>query len=249
MILLATIYFAALVEGGTILHGRIIGGSEADIKDYPYQVSLQMLDRHSCGGSILTKNKVLSAAHCNQGTKYNYSIRAGSSVRDAGGVVIKIESLHSHPEYDARHTNNDIAIATLSNALEFGIGIQPIKLIEPGAMVIDGTRGNATGWGRTSDNGPLSEHLKVATFSKISDDLCHESYSIGFNESTMMCFGGKIGEDTCSSDSGGPLVVNEGEEKIQVGIVSFGMTCGSTAVGGVYVKVSRYGQFIKKHLS
>ena len=40
-------------------NGRVMGGKEADIKDYPYAVSLKKLEngkfRHHCGGSLVRK--------------------------------------------------------------------------------------------------------------------------------------------------------------------------------------------------
>lgn len=44
--------------------GRIVGGSDSRIEDFPYQISLRFNGRHTCGGSILNANTVLSAAHC-----------------------------------------------------------------------------------------------------------------------------------------------------------------------------------------
>ena len=44
--------------------GRIVGGVDSKIEDFPYQISLRYNGRHTCGGSILNGNTVLSAAHC-----------------------------------------------------------------------------------------------------------------------------------------------------------------------------------------
>lgn len=48
------------------LDGRIVGGTEMDITDAPYQVSLQRFNRHFCGGSIISNKWVLTAAHCTE---------------------------------------------------------------------------------------------------------------------------------------------------------------------------------------
>lgn len=50
--------------------GRIVGGSDAIIDDFPYQVSLQYTGKHYCGGSILSKTIILTAAHCTDGYQH-----------------------------------------------------------------------------------------------------------------------------------------------------------------------------------
>lgn len=50
-----------------MLDGKIVGGEPAEIEDYPYQISLLAYGSHSCGGSIIAPNKILTAAHCTEG--------------------------------------------------------------------------------------------------------------------------------------------------------------------------------------
>ena len=52
---------------------RIIGGTDIDISNVPWQVSLRNIasNRHFCGASIISKNWVVTAAHCVQGVQAN----------------------------------------------------------------------------------------------------------------------------------------------------------------------------------
>ena len=51
--------------------GRIVGGTDAQKGEFPWQISYQIdfgfLFFHSCGGSILNSNKIVTAAHCCDG--------------------------------------------------------------------------------------------------------------------------------------------------------------------------------------
>lgn len=49
------------------IQGRIVGGRDAEIEDYPYQISLQFGGSHTCGGAIIDATTVLTAAHCVDG--------------------------------------------------------------------------------------------------------------------------------------------------------------------------------------
>lgn len=43
---------------------RIVGGRDAEINQFPYQISLRLYNQHICGGSIISKNYIITAAHC-----------------------------------------------------------------------------------------------------------------------------------------------------------------------------------------
>lgn len=72
-VLIAVLYLiqaVPLTYGVPASDGRIIGGEPADIEDYPYQASLQYATWHRCGAVVISKDYVLTVAHCTKGYVY-----------------------------------------------------------------------------------------------------------------------------------------------------------------------------------
>lgn len=44
--------------------GRIVGGVDATLGQFPHQISLRQSGSHICGGSIISRDVILTAAHC-----------------------------------------------------------------------------------------------------------------------------------------------------------------------------------------
>lgn len=72
----------------------------------------------------------------------------------------------------------------------------------------------------------------------------HTGWSLTDN---MICAGySDQPKDTCQGDSGGPLFVANGQDWLQVGLVSFGALCATSY--GVYTKVTRYLDWIAQQV-
>ncbi|CAG9766752.1 unnamed protein product [Ceutorhynchus assimilis] len=221
---------------------RIVGGNDANIADYPYQVSILMYGEHSCGGSIITKDFILSAAHCfhDESRVSQFGVRVGSSLRTSGGQMFKVKKISSHPGFNYDTFDNDVAVLELASSLTFGTGVQPIQLPSASTSFVNGQNSVATGWGLTSDNGDLATILQVVTVPLITTTSCQNSYSYGSAITPRMICAGSAGKDSCTGDSGGPLVSNG----VQLGIVSWGQICGAAATPGVYTKITEFLPYI-----
>lgn len=113
---------------------------------------------------------------------------------------------------------------------------------------VSGAFARSVGYGRTlpsSDNNPNPQPNQVDGPVN-SPKKCAQIYN-GFMHvlrQYFICVGyGKDGclADSCHGDSGGPLVQFDRQNRVvQIGIVSFGLDCGTKGVPGVYVRLSAF---------
>jgi len=199
---------------------RIIGGRTIEIEQAPWQVSLQVDGQHYCGGSIYSKDIIITAAHCRftkAGRRLeaeDFKIRVGSALSISGGRLAKVAAIKSFETYVYNDTFNDIAVMRLSEPLEFSNKVQTISLAE--YIPAPGTSAYATGWGATSAqhyywNGlhnvvyAYPEHL-YGVWVKVNWSYVNGAqYYIHQN----LILVGSAGQTACFGDSGGPLIINQ----------------------------------------
>ncbi|XP_044757832.1 trypsin-7-like [Coccinella septempunctata] len=227
------------------LDGRIVGGSPANITQLPYQVSLQYRGQHICGGSIIHRSYVLTAAHCLDGFQTNkFQVRAGSANIATGGVSSPVCAATKHGLYNKFSQDNDIGILQLCNPLPVRDGIQIVKLPKQGELFRAGLLAVVSGWGYATEGGGItSKTLRQVKVPIVEQQTCKRLYrSTGFVTDNMICAGEtQGGKDSCQGDSGGPLVLNG---KL-IGVVSWGYGCARPRFPGVYTKVAKYRNWIK----
>ncbi|KAI9589605.1 serine protease SP24D-like [Glossina fuscipes] len=226
---------------------RVVGGETATESQFPYQISLRRNGLHSCGGSIITKNVVLTAAHCvgYDDDDGNYTlhdpktltIRAGSIDRFMGGVLVRVVEIIAHENYG--NFLNDVALLRLEDPLIFSKLIQPIPLasieVPPGENIV------ISGWGRLEHGGDIPRYLQWNTLSVLSRSDCKDR--IPYDTDAIICLDHDVDNGACHGDSGGPATYN-GEVVGVAGFVTGG--CGSSYPDG-YAKVYYHVDWIKKH--
>ncbi|XP_058816689.1 trypsin-1-like [Topomyia yanbarensis] len=215
---------------------RIVGGIPVNITDFPYQVSLQR-EKHFCGGSVLNDRWILTAAHCTSGITEptKLKIRAGSAHVRSGGRVIIVRDIYFHPRHN-RQNHYDFSLLELSEGLDMGESIQPIKLPASDDSFADEMLCDVSGWGNTQNMNESSLILRAATVPLFNQEKCSTIYKdYGGVKSSMICAGFEQGgKDSCQGDSGGPLVC----DGVLVGVVSWGKGCAQAGYPGVYGRVT-----------
>merc|ERR1711964_702518 len=117
-----------------LAEGRIIGGEEAPKHEFPWQVSLKSLGSHICGGSIVNRNQVITAAHCCEGQLALFDrIIAGAHDRnlEGGHQTRRVAKLEYHASWNNPPFNNDVALITVSEPFDFSDpNVQPIEMMK-----------------------------------------------------------------------------------------------------------------------
>uniref|UniRef100_A0A2H1VLP9 SFRICE_019520 n=1 Tax=Spodoptera frugiperda TaxID=7108 RepID=A0A2H1VLP9_SPOFR len=228
-----------------------------------------------CGGSIISRKAVLSAAHCfwkleAMEPPCRYAVQAGKLFRDWNDeqdeevqqrdvIDIKIP-----PHYRGVQTNfqYDLALVILEKSLFFKMLVQPVCLdfgpemdkrhLKPGSM------GKIAGWGYTSEAGEPSPYLKVADLPSVGIQQCLNETSFAFKvyiTVDKICAGYTNGTATvCKGDSGGGLSFPEQENGVTKyylrGIVSTapadGLTCNTVTLT-TFTHVASHNNFIKSY--
>ncbi|KAG9470065.1 hypothetical protein GDO78_018972 [Eleutherodactylus coqui] len=228
---------------------RIVGGTRATAGDWPWQVSLQLRQSHVCGGSIITPEWIVTAAHCVEGTGSYASIWTvyAGSIQLSGGQASFVERVISHPKYHSDTKNYDIALMKLRTRLPFdGINIKPVCLPNAGMPWTDTQSCWISGWGHTYQGGTTQTLLRAASVPLISSAVCNSrSVYNGNITSNMMCAGYLAGGvDSCQGDSGGPLVTKTNNLWWLVGDTSWGYGCANRNKPGVYGNVTGFLEWI-----
>ncbi|EDS42890.1 trypsin 7 [Culex quinquefasciatus] len=224
---------------------RIVGGFPIDIRDAPYQVSLNYYREHWCGGSLIGSRWVLTAGHCVDVSDLPLiKVRVGSTHHESGGQLVEIQRVLQHPLYDLAPFDYDFALLELDEAVQLGEEFYAVELPGRDEPVEDGQMLQVSGWGDTQNAEECDDVLRATNVPTVNQEECRRAYS-GIHEITdrMICAGFQAGGmDACQGDSGGPLVAG----RTVVGVVSWGKGCAQPGYPGVYGRVAAVRDWIEE---
>ncbi|MCP4701746.1 MAG: serine protease [Gammaproteobacteria bacterium] len=232
---------------------RIVGGRKAVANAWPWMSAIVPRNRSAssenfCGGSLIHREWVLTAAHCMEGeTPDTLDVVLGRSNLNSleDGERIAVSEIIAHPNYDSASVDSDLALMRLAQP-----SAQPtLRILDRYSPLAElGQMLTVIGWGKDSEYGEYQQELQQVSVPVVSNELCNkpESYN-GDITSNMLCAGyAEGGKDACIGDSGGPLMAaGEAEDGwYQAGIISFGEGCARPDYYGVYSRVQVFKDFI-----
>ncbi len=293
----ATIFSSALLAfclGGSAAMAGIgdfivDGEPVADEAAWPWQVRLFAIsDRQTgfCGGSLISDQWVLTAAHCAKAMIGKSVVVGYGSIYQTKLTLIDSAKVIVHPDY-AKTRKADIALVKLEKPIPDATWVEIADPAAEEAVAQPGAKMFVTGWGALwdakafeaalytrdglaqVDTGELlkagrifsPDQLRQVEIERYAPSDCLKAFgAIGLNEKnglrisedTELCAGSPHGSgDSCQGDSGGPLVAPADNDRgyVQVGVVSWGISCGQRGLPGIYTRVSQFYPWVKETLA
>jgi secreted trypsin-like serine protease len=236
------------------LQPNIVGGTAVPDGKYRFMTAVRdvrhgntVYEQQFCGGTLIDRNSVLTAAHCVEGRRASV-LRATvgiTALNKRQGQTRSVEKIFRHPKYTSAAVSfrYDAAVLKLSRRIK---NIPSIKILPStnNALERPGRTATIAGWGSTVKQPPdggnepnFPARMREAQVPIVSDDTAKDVYGVSYAPALMVA-AGREGKDTCQGDSGGPIFARTSTATYQIGITSFGAGCGSRGYPGVYAEAN-----------
>ncbi|XP_051990920.1 serine protease 56 [Xyrauchen texanus] len=241
----------SVMQNLTQPRSRIMGGSPAPPGSWPWLVNLRLDGALMCGGVLVDSSWVVTAAHCFVGSRSEsyWTAVVGEfdlTKTDPDEQVMKVNRIITHPKFNPKTFNNDIALVELSSPVILSEWVTPVCLpsdLDPPG----GTPCLVAGWGSLYEDGPSADVVMEAKVPLMSQTTCRSALGKELLTNTMFCAGYLSGGiDSCQGDSGGPLIFQDRlSGRFQLfGITSWGDGCGEKGKPGVYTRVTAFSDWV-----
>jgi hypothetical protein len=244
--LLVTILILLLTASSAQAASRIVGGDDVKEENYTKWQNIialgvteeHIMDGQFCAAVYLRDRYALTAAHCVRDDTFSYypngqGIEAWTKAYDLRRVDYRnrhdVIGVYTHPHYAFKKKIYDVALIEFDHIPDMPpLSIAPVQIESQPALI--------AGWGFASRY-RLPYKLQEAAVPIQNDSICKGS-DIGpdYDLNTMLCAGyPEGGIDSCSGDSGGPILSEDG---MLLGLVSWGYGCALPGSYGVYTRLS-----------
>ena len=257
---------------------RIYSGENALPGEVPWQALLQRRGIFACGGTLVGRKHVITAAHCVYDSRDQFMYEAKELTVVLGinnrfnetGLKSNVEKVMMHPEfksikppnYDREVPENDIAVLVLTENIRF----LDYKNIRPACLpdyktsdvnYFKDQTGIISGWGRMRTSNVVAS-LQKAVIEVMGNDCSWGTWAF---KPGRLCAGdltskkesNNNNKDTCKGDSGGPLTVQYGNynnAETLIGVTSFSIgNCGGLYSPGFYAYVPFYNGWLSSVMS
>jgi secreted trypsin-like serine protease len=214
---------------------QVIGGTPAAQGEFPWIVRLSM----GCGGSMITNQILITAAHCVPATGPNTTITAtlgAVDLQDPARIQVQSDYVIRAPGAGGP-PGDDWALIRLNRPVDVPtVALAATDEFDSGTFTV-------AGWGAATEGGPQQRFLLKAEVPFIDDAQCRSAGSdyLDLVAAEEICAGNwdDGGVDTCQGDSGGPLLNKDANgEWVLIGTTSWGIGCARPLNPGVYMQES-----------
>lgn len=222
---------------------KIIGGTDADIENHPWQIALYSnvrgFEQFACGGSIIDEYWIITATHCVYDFQFNQKSNASEFVVKVGienletnqSEFLIVDEIFMHQSFDPNNFNYDIALIRLAEPISLGSpNVSSIDLVTPeqfeNGLAAPGTIATTSGWGATVPSGfesptrlqyvelPIIDTDTAFNWFKENPDYDEYDFEANFMDDQITAGFEEGGKSSCFGDSGGPLTIrNEDDTK------------------------------------
>ena len=255
--LFALLALSSLAASRPFSDDDIVGGTQvSSVNKYPWMASINIGGSHSCGGSLIADNLLLTAAHCSSGSAsqrkvsvWRYDIT--KTPKQENAVEFDVVAMNTHPKYKTNSYGApifDVSVWLLkqtSNPLNRTLVTVNYRKTSYVAQSNDFI--HAIGWGALSQSGGAAKFLMEVDVPVVPIDVCQKQYKNfpdSLSEGNVCAAEPNGGKDTCQGDSGGPVFLNV-EPPVVLGITSWGQGCAQKGYPGVYANVGYFNDFVQ----